>query len=64
MELLFWFKPYQVTNFGFNRYEPSGSVTAAATPGEVGSLRLTVWKFTESIHYYNGTDDRETAINP
>jgi hypothetical protein len=42
MELLFWFKPYQVTNFGFNRYEPSGSVTAAATPGEVGSLRLTV----------------------
>lgn len=42
MELLLWFKLYQVTEFNFDRHEPSGSTTVAATPGEVCSPRLTV----------------------
>lgn len=62
MELMLLFKPYQVTDFSFDRHEPSGSATVTATPDEVSSSSLTVWKFTESIEYYNGTDDRETAI--
>jgi len=42
MDLLLWFKPYQVTDFSFDRHEPSGSATVAAAPGEVCSPRLTV----------------------
>jgi hypothetical protein len=56
------FKPYQVTDFSFDRHEPSGAATVAVKPGEVSSSSLTVWMFSEPIHDYNGTDDRETAI--